>query len=172
MTHPRFNCIPNPMQRLIILRHGDAEMATPGTRDFERGLTATGRAEAARAGRLLAEAGAIPALAIVSDARRARETWEAAAPAFPGAELRLDHSLYNAPVHVLAEAAEAALAQADAVILVGHNPGLHGLALHLASRDGPSQALASGFPTGAAAVFAITDGKPSFERLVRGDLGA
>lgn len=167
----RFDCIPNSMQRLIILRHGDAETARSGMGDFERGLTAIGRAQAARAGRLLAEAGAIPAVAIVSDARRARETWEAAALAFPGAEVRLDHALYNAPVHVLAEAAEAALAQADAVILVGHNPGLHGLAMDLAGQDGASQALASGFPTGAAAVFAFEDGRPRFERLVRGDLG-
>lgn len=159
------------MQRLIILRHGDAERPRAGTGDFERGLTEEGRSEAARAGRLLAEAGVSPDLALVSDARRARETWEAAAAAFPGARVRFDHDLYNAQVSALAQAAQAGLAEADTVILVGHNPGLHGLALDLARHQGASQALASGFPTGTAAVFAIEDGKPRFERLIRGDNG-
>lgn len=159
------------MQRLIILRHGDAEKARAGMDDFERGLTDEGRTEAARAGRLLADTGAVPDLALVSDARRARETWEAAAAAFPGAEARFEHRLYNAPVSTLAKAAEEGLAQASTVILVGHNPGLHGLALDLARHDG-GQALGMGFPTGCAAVFAFEDGKPRFERLIRGDTGA
>jgi phosphohistidine phosphatase len=159
------------MQRLIILRHGDAEKARAGMGDFERGLTDEGRAEAARAGRLLAEAGVTPDLALVSDARRARETWEAAAAAFPEAWVRYDHDLYNAQVSTLARAADAGLAEADTVVLVGHNPGLHGLALDLARHEGASRALAAGFPTGAAAVFAIEAGKPRFERLIRGDGG-
>jgi phosphohistidine phosphatase len=157
------------MQRLVILRHGDAETATVGMADFDRGLTEEGRAEAQSAGRLLAEAGVKPDLALVSDARRARETWEAAASAFGAAELRLDHALYNATVPILARAAEAALAEAPTVVLVGHNPGLHGLALELARGDG--QALGRGFPTGAAAVFTFEDGKPQFERLIRGSGG-
>jgi phosphohistidine phosphatase len=154
------------MQRLVILRHGDAETAAAGMADFDRGLTDEGRAEAQSAGRLLAEAGIAPDLALVSDARRARETWEAAAPAFGETKLRLDHALYNATLPVLARAAEEALVEASTVILVGHNPGLHGLALELARGDG--QALGRGFPTGAAAVFAFEDGKPRFERLIRG----
>jgi phosphohistidine phosphatase len=159
------------MQRLIILRHGDAEKPHAGMDEFDRGRTPEGRAEAARAARLLAEVGAVPALAIVSDARRARETWEAAAPVFPGAEVRFDHALYNAPVHVLMAAADAALAETGAVMLIGHNPGLHGLALDLSRYDGASQALGAGFPTGAAAVFAFEGGRPTFERLIRGDGG-
>lgn len=155
------------MQRLVILRHGDAETAAPGMADFDRGLTDDGRAEAQGVGRLLAEAGIEPDLALVSDARRARETWEAAAAAFGDTELRLEHQLYNATVPILAQAADEALAEAATVILVGHNPGLHGLALELARGDGASQALAQGFPTGAAAIFAIEDGRPRFERLVR-----
>lgn len=159
------------MQRLIILRHGEAENTRAGTDDFDRGLTPEGRAEAARTARLLADAGVAPVLAIVSDARRARETWEAAAPAFPGAEVRFDRDLYNAPTHVLMAAAKAGLTEADVVMLIGHNPGLHGLALDLARHDGAGQALAAGFPTGAAAVFALVDGRASFERLIRGDSG-
>lgn len=159
------------MQRLVILRHGDAEKARGGMADFDRGLTEEGRAESLSAGRQLVEAGVTPDLALVSDARRARETWEAAAAAFGEIALRLDHDLYNAGVGLLAQAAEAALAEAATVILVGHNPGLHGLVLELARGDGASQALAAGFPTGAAAVFAFDSGGPRFERLIRGDPG-
>jgi phosphohistidine phosphatase len=159
------------MQRLVILRHGDAEKARGGMADFDRGLTEEGRAESLSAGRLLAEAGVQPELAVVSDARRARETWEAAAAAFGPVELRLDHQLYNATLPVLARAADAALAEASTAVVVGHNPGLHGLALELARGDGAGQGLGAGFPTGTAAVFAFEDGRPRLERLIRGEHG-
>ena len=159
------------MQRLIILRHGDAEKGKAGMSDFDRRLTEEGRAESLRAARLLAAAGVAPDVALVSDARRARETWEAASTAFGEVDLRLDHSLYNATVETLARAAGDALSEGGTVILVGHNPGLHGLVLDLARGGGGDQALGAGFPTAAAAVFAFEDGRARFERLVQGDAG-
>jgi phosphohistidine phosphatase len=137
------------MHRLILLRHGKAE-ATPaaGGGDFERGLTARGRRESAIIGRMLAEGGFRPDLVLVSTARRAMETWEQAAPAFPQARMAPMRELYHAGPAALAEAARE---RPGVVMIVGHNPGLHEFALMLAGgRAGP---LAGGFPTAAAAVF-------------------
>ncbi|HZC17655.1 MAG TPA: histidine phosphatase family protein, partial [Caulobacteraceae bacterium] len=56
-----------------------------------------------------------------------------------------------------------------ALMIVGHNPGLHELALTLMvrPRSRVEQALAESFPTGAAAVFTMhEDGRFEFERFL------
>jgi phosphohistidine phosphatase len=158
------------MERLILMRHGDAESPAPGLDDAERALTAEGRAESRAVGRALADAGFEPDLALVSAARRAAQTWDAAAEAFPGARARLDGSLYAATSTRLAAAVREAAADGRTLMLVGHNPGIHQLAVHLARQAGASarqvRPLYDRFPTGSAAVFAVGGaGEPSFERL-------
>ena len=97
------------MERLILMRHGDAERGAPGLEDFERDLTQEGRAESRGVGRALAEAGLAPDLGLVSAARRAAETWREAAQAFPAAGLERDDGLYAASSARLAAAARAGL---------------------------------------------------------------
>ena len=75
------------MDRLILLRHGKAEADAPTGQDFDRALTGRGRRDAALVARELAEAGSAPDLVLVSPAVRAKETWEEAAPFFPGARV-------------------------------------------------------------------------------------
>ncbi len=120
-------------------------------------------------GRAIAEAGLAPDLALVSTATRALETWRAVAPSFPKAQVREDAGLYAAPASRLAAAVRDAPA-ALSVILVGHNPGLHQYAVHLARQADASGAeartLYEKLPTGAAAVFALDEaGRPTLERL-------
>ena len=67
------------MQRLILMRHGDAERPHTGTADFDRALTPEGRSESRAVGRALAEAGYRPDLALVSSAARTLQTWQACA---------------------------------------------------------------------------------------------
>ena len=158
------------MQRLILMRHGDAERPSPGLEDFDRVLTAEGREESRSVGRALAGAGVVPDLALVSAARRTLETWRAVGESFASAAMRQDDSLYAASSVRLAAAAREAAADADTVILVGHNPGVHQLALHLAKRGGAAREavgpLYDRFPTASAAVFTLdADATPRFERL-------
>ncbi len=84
------------MDRLILMRHGKAEQHAASGGDFERALAPRGRNDAALMGQVLAKAGLSPALALVSSARRTRETWEAAAPAFPGVRVETRRDLYHA----------------------------------------------------------------------------
>src|SRR5437764_227782 len=70
------------MRRLMLLRHAKAERAEPGLRDIDRALAPAGREPAARIGAYLAGPALVPDLVVCSAAKRARQTWELAAPAF------------------------------------------------------------------------------------------
>ena len=63
------------MRQLILMRHAQAVGAAPAGGDRERALSAAGRAEAVRIGQALKARGVRPDLAMVSAARRTRETW-------------------------------------------------------------------------------------------------
>ena len=158
------------MQRLILLRHGKAESVAATGGDFERGLTERGRRDAALIGRVLAQAGIAPDLALVSPARRARETWDEVAPTF--SHVRCEHSrlLYLATSEQLAQLVATASEPVNSLIIVGHNPGLHDFSMALfsqqASRSAADNPLIGSFPTAAAAVFRIDpSGGAHFERL-------
>jgi phosphohistidine phosphatase len=157
------------MQRLILLRHGKAESTAGAGGDFERGLTDRGRRESAVIGRALAEAGCAPDLVLVSTARRAMETWEAAEASFPKARMAPARELYHASADALAHAIDSAGEAAATLMIVGHNPGLHELALTLmiTPTSRVAKALADSFPTAAAAVFQLhKDGRFEFERFL------
>ena len=158
------------MQRLILMRHGEAERPSSALKDFDRALDADGREESRRIGRALAKAGLGPDLIIVSGAKRTFQTGEAVAEAFPAATLEADDSLYEASPTRLAEAARDAAPRATALMLIGHNPSIHLYVLQLARQagasDGGSRSPFESFPTGSAAVFAMRpDRRPAFERL-------
>ena len=62
--------------RLMIFRHAKAEKGAPGTRDRDRPLAARGLKDAPRMGAYMAHHALVPRHALVSPARRTRETWD------------------------------------------------------------------------------------------------
>lgn len=154
------------MRRLILMRHGEAERPRPGLEDFDRSLDDEGRAEARRMGQALASAGYVPDLALVSAARRTLETWAGAAAAFPD-DVAVDQRrrLYAASAVTLSAAVTEAAGRAEAIMLVGHNPGIHQYAAHLAQQAGAPRI--ERFPTGSAAIFGFDEaGQVRLERLM------
>jgi phosphohistidine phosphatase len=138
------------MRRLMLLRHAKTERPGPGERDRDRKLTKRGRNDAPVVGNYMAHHGLIPDLVVVSPAERAEETWTLVAPAFAKApRVVSDERIYNASpaglMEVIAEARKAHLL----VLIVGHNPGLHDLAVQLiASGDVEArERLAENLPT-------------------------
>ncbi|MGC5566488.1 SixA phosphatase family protein [Streptomyces sp. FR-108] len=145
-----------PLRRLVVLRH--AKSAWPdGVPDHERPLASRGRRDAPAAGRALADADCLPDLALCSTAVRARQTWELAAAQWgTPPPVRHEARLYAAGVPELLDAVREAPAEAETLLLVGHNPGLEELVLTLAG-DGLDTALddvRTKFPTSAIAVLA------------------
>lgn len=119
------------MRRLMLLRHAKTERAAPGERDRDRKLTTRGRADVPLLGAYMARHGLVPDLALVSPAARAQETWQLLAVSFAKApKTDTDERIYNATadklVTVLSEPRTAV-----SLLLVGHNPGIHDLAVEL-----------------------------------------
>lgn len=158
------------MRKLILMRHAKAEGASASGEDFDRALTQGGRADAALMGRVLAEAGAAPALALVSDARRTRETWQGVAQSFPEAAVRHERRLYNASAAAIRSVVEAAGGDADTLIVVGHNPGLPLYMLELLTEAAESASVMDkargSFPPASAVVFEFDEHlRPTFSNL-------
>ena len=159
------------MDRLIVMRHAKAERRAESGRDFDRALTERGRKDAAIMGQVLARAGLAPDVAVVSPAARTRETWEAAAAAFPAARQEGDRSLYNASAQILWDAARKAGETAAAVLVVAHNPGVHELTVALLREGGAAPATiakaSERFPTATAAAFTFdAAGRPCYDGLI------
>jgi phosphohistidine phosphatase len=156
------------MDRLILLRHGDAERDSESGDDFDRRLSDRGREESVRMGETLAELGLVPDLVLASGAVRTRETWAALAQAFPGARVKFEDELYLAEPERVRRAIDQACGGCGVLMVVGHNPGLQDLALGLLI-EGSAQASATdrvrnGFPTAAAAVFLFDGhGLPAYD---------
>src|ERR1700680_3300767 len=91
------------MRRLILFRHAKAE-SPDGIADMQRPLAERGRADAARIGAYLADQGPRPPAALVSPARRPRETWDFAAAALRLAPpVSFNEQLYEARAETLLE---------------------------------------------------------------------
>lgn len=158
------------MRRLVLFRHAKAERHAASGVDFDRALTERGRHDAHLIGRALAEAGVRPGLALVSPAVRTRETWADSGLGSEATEVRFERGLYNASAGQLRRAVQDVEAESETVVLVGHNPGLHELAVGLMVEGAASGALLDRvkgkFPTGTAIVFDLdAAGRPLFAGL-------
>jgi phosphohistidine phosphatase len=119
------------MRRLLLLRHAKTERADPGQRDRDRKLTKRGRDDAAVIGAYMARHGLTPDLALVSPAKRAQETWALLAPAFAKTPRLFDEEqIYNATTEALFKIISEKRG-AHSLVVVGHNPGLHDVAVQL-----------------------------------------
>ena len=119
------------MRRLMLLRHAKTERAEAGERDRDRKLTKRGRADAPLIGTYMARHGLIPELAVVSPAQRSQETWALLAPALGKAPRVVnDERVYNASAQTLIAVIGETRA-ARSLLVVGHNPSLHDVAVQL-----------------------------------------
>ncbi|WP_026989050.1 SixA phosphatase family protein [Fodinicurvata sediminis] len=124
------------MKQLLVLRHAKSSWDNPELGDIERPLTKRGRRNAHAMGRALHERGLAADRVYCSDAQRTRETWSLLAPEWFGDKtipFTVTRALYMASADALLQFCKAADEQAQRVMLIGHNPGLHELCLRLCS---------------------------------------
>src|ERR1700730_5930745 len=148
------------MRRLMLLRHAKTEHETTSGRDQDRRLDKRGRHDAAEIGGWIGRHPPFPDFVLVSPAIRAHQTWEIAWEAMkdmvPEPQVELVPDLYGAdPSQLLQIIRESSAHDPKRLMLVGHNPRMHELALALAgSGDAASRrALDDNLPTSGLAVF-------------------
>jgi phosphohistidine phosphatase len=148
------------MRRLMLLRHAKTENDAPSGRDRDRRLDNRGRTDAAEIGGWIGRHPPFPDSVLVSPAIRAHQTWQIAWEAMkdlvPEPQIELVPELYGPdPSQLLHIIRDASAADPRRLMLVGHNPGMHELALALAgSGDAAARrALAENLPTSGLAVF-------------------
>jgi len=120
------------MRRLLLLRHAKAERPEAGIEDRGRTLIDRGRKDAARIGAYMASHGLVPDRVATSPSARTQETWKCAAAAFrPSPAATSSEHLYNATPSAILGVIKETPVSAHTLLIVGHNPGLHELALTL-----------------------------------------
>ena len=114
------------MPELILMRHAAARPTVIGGTDFERPLSARGRAAAAQAAHRLETAGVQLERLLYSPARRTRETAAIVAQelALHSSVLEAVPELYAAVTQTLREVIVRCHAGATVLMVVGHNPGV------------------------------------------------
>ncbi len=154
------------MRQLLLLRHAKSSWDDAAQPDHARPLNARGRAAAAAMRTTLRSLGLVPDVVLVSSARRTLQTLDALAPWDETPIIEPMDQLYLAtPAQMLRIVARVS-ETVRSLMIVGHNPGIHDLALGLAGGHGASsngntgtgnigRQLADGFPTGALAEFTI-----------------
>ena len=160
------------MHALHLLRHAKSSWADEKLDDHDRPLSKRGRRDAEAMARHLAGRGGTPDLALSSTAARAHATLAPLLERLKPKRVLLDRDLYLAPGRALLEYLRNTNEGVGSALLVGHNPGLHELALLLADPDSPVELppLSGKFPTGALASFRFATTwsrlKPRTARLI------
>jgi phosphohistidine phosphatase len=145
------------MHTLHLLRHTKSNW-DDGEDDHRRPLAKRGREGARLVGETLPSAIGALDLVLCSTALRARETAELALARYkPAPRTLYEDALYLATPAILLQRLRQLDETNDAVMVIGHNPGLHELAIALAAPGSSGfSTLANGkFPTGVRASFAI-----------------
>ncbi len=147
------------MKQLLVMRHGKAELNKPGQEDIDRPLAPRGHGAAVGVATWIKEHDLQPDAALVSAARRTRETWQVAADAMDGdVSTQTEETLYLASPGAILEQIAGVADSAETLIVIAHNPGLESLSHMLAGAGSAADALENlqrGFPAGALAVFEL-----------------
>lgn len=163
------------MRQLLLLRHAKSAWDDLDLDDFDRGLAPRGLKAAPAMGKAIKELGLIPDLVLCSTAVRTRATLTLLLRQLPQPlpDIRFEDRLYLAPPMTMLDVLATAGGNHDCVMMIGHNPGIHALALELTGSGSNKHIgeLASKFPTCALAVLEVSplrwrDLTPGCGRLV------
>jgi len=145
------------MRTVSLYRHAKSSWDDPSLEDFDRGLSKRGTAAAPRMGSYMRHAGEMPELVLCSPSKRTRETFRLTFGDDPAPELREAQALYHASAATMLDMLRGLPGEVGHVMVLGHNPGLHALALDLFSRGEPEavDAVCRKFPTCGLAVIDV-----------------
>jgi phosphohistidine phosphatase len=140
------------MRTIHLLRHAKSSWREPDLADPDRPLAPRGRRAAPLVAEHMRARDIAPRVVLCSSARRTRDTLALLGDAIPsGCEVRVEDDLYGASADALLVRLRALSNAADSALVIGHNPGLHELALLLARSGAHLDRLRRKLPTGALA---------------------
>jgi phosphohistidine phosphatase len=141
---------------VVLLRHGKSSWSDSTLADVDRPLAPRGERASRKLAKYIRRQRIQPALVLCSPSRRTRQTLEAVEASLgKRCAVKVVPELYGASEHELLEQLRALPDSIRSVMLIGHNPGLHNLALVLASRGADLLQLGEKFPTGALATLVV-----------------
>ena len=149
------------MRQLLLLRHAKSSWENRELGDHARPLAPRGRAAAMALREAMETLGLLPDLVLVSSALRTRQTAEALEPWPETPLIEPMDTLYLATAPVLLGILRGVAETVRSVLVVGHNPGLHELAMQLVGAHAMTYAnpdlrrLAAGYPSCALAEFTV-----------------
>lgn len=150
------------MRQLILLRHAKSSWDDTSVSDRDRPLNTRGRRSVARMRLAMHEHGLAPDLVLVSTAKRTMQTLEALEPWDDVPLIEPMDTLYLASATQILETLRSVADTVRSVLLIGHNPGMHDLALALAARPVvPSLVSPPGTLAERAALRTLTEGFPT-----------
>ncbi len=144
---------------LMILRHAKSSWDSDAPTDFERPLGPRGERDAPRMGAWLKERKLKPKHVVSSPAERALQTTAAVCEVLGVKKnaIHLDQRIYGSDVDTLLQVLSSVPRKAKRVMLVGHNPGLEELLIHLWGEEVQIPANGKLLPTAAVALVALPD---------------
>lgn len=144
-----------PMLKLSLIRHAKSSWADPELDDHERPLSPRGTKAALRMANFIAKRDLIPEIVLCSDAVRARATMTLLVSRWPqpAPPVIIEPELYLAHPDIILKVLARDSNDNTHVMILGHNPGLHALALSLIGSGARDSlvAMAMKFPTAALA---------------------
>jgi phosphohistidine phosphatase len=147
------------MLTLSLLRHAKSSWSDPELDDHERPLAKRGAKAIPALAKFVRQEKLRPSLVLCSDAIRTRATLALLLAELgpPAPQVIFDDALYLASPDAIRTELGRVEGSATHVLVVGHNPGLHALALELVGEGDRKMLamLAREFPTGALAVISF-----------------
>jgi phosphohistidine phosphatase len=120
------------MRQLLLLRHAKSSWEDPNLSDHDRPLDPEGQSATQSVRVAIARLELMPQLVLVSSARRTRETLDLLQPLAGSPRIRHSSDLYLANPRQILDALVEVPSHTGSVLVIGHNPGLHDLAMMLA----------------------------------------
>jgi phosphohistidine phosphatase len=147
-------------RQLLILRHAKSDWHSGIETDFERPLNKRGEQDAPRIGQWMQEHGIQPDYILSSPAERAKQTVLKVIRELGIAkdDIHWQPRIYEAGPNTLLELLGDCPDTAQTVLLVGHNPGLEYLLLHLCGREAVNSPDGKILPTATLARLEMPDG--------------
>jgi len=121
-----------PPRVLYLFRHAKSSWTDPALADFDRPLAPRGERASATMGQYMRIADIRPDIVLCSSAVRTRETLNGALPGLAGkVPVEYERTLYHAGAGALLARLRQVPDKYHSILIVGHNPGLHALAVGL-----------------------------------------